>query len=75
MRCNSMKVKVFTGQPLKVTDLKKVINIIQQSQCPNESLSNTFPDRYCGIKYPDKKSVNVFFDAKKASSHCYSWEW
>lgn len=39
---------IITITPLSVGELQKIRDILQQSRCPNESLSNTF-DNFTAI--------------------------
>ena len=39
---------IFSREPLSEEDVKKIDEILRESNCPNESLTNTF-DRYSGI--------------------------
>ena len=47
---------ILSRQPLTQTEIQQVKDILQQSRCPNESLSNTF-ERFTGLV--DGK---IFFD-------------
>lgn len=47
---------ILSRRPLTQNELNQVKDILQQSRCPNESLSNTF-DRFTGLV--DGK---IFFD-------------
>ncbi len=44
-----MTVVVLSKHPLTLDDQQKIREIFQQSQCPNESLSYTFENRYYGM--------------------------
>ena len=66
-----MLLKVMSEDSLSAIELKKVLDICKNSQCPNESLLDTFPKRYQRVQ-TDKKSITVIFDTKKPTKHCYS---
>lgn len=66
-----MLVKVLSEDSLSAIDFKKILDICKNSQCPNESLLNTFPKRYQRVQ-TDKKSITVYFDVKKPTNHCYT---
>ena len=42
-------MKIISKQPLADEDISKIEQIFRESQCPHESLRNTFPDRYNGL--------------------------
>lgn len=43
------KVLVCSNYSLSSEEREKIKGIMQESECPNESLKNTFPERYKGI--------------------------
>ena len=52
----TMKIVILSNQELSSSEKNKIKQIMKESQCPNESLQNTFPNRYCCID----KEVIVF---------------
>lgn len=40
---------IITREPLTKEDQQKIADIRRESNCPHESLRNTFPDRYNGL--------------------------
>jgi len=40
---------IITREPLTKEEQKKIADIWRESECPHESLRNTFPDRYSGL--------------------------
>lgn len=69
-----MKIRLMSEKSVSVPEYKKVIDIFKQSKCPNESLRNTFPERYRGVVFLSKKLKVVYFDSKSASAHKYEME-
>lgn len=55
---------IVTITPLSVGDLEKIKDILLQSNCPNESLRNTF-DNFTAI---NNKEI-VFDDALNSDAH------
>ena len=47
---------IFSREPLTKEDLQKIEDILRESNCPHESLTNTFPN-YSGISGDE-----IFFD-------------
>ena len=44
-----MKAYVFSISKVSESDMEKIKGILQESECKNESLSNTFKERYHGF--------------------------
>lgn len=53
-----MSITVVSKEALSEQDKRKIEYILKESMCPNESLANTFGERYKG-----RKDSNVFIDS------------
>lgn len=63
-----MVLRVFSDQQLSQDEYDQVTEILKQSNCPHESLSNTFPDKYQRlVEIGDE--IHVYFS--KLSSPLY----
>lgn len=47
---------------------------MRQSQCPNESLKATFPERYVSMAKTGKNQETVYMDSQDNSNHEYTAE-
>ena len=59
-------VNVYAKYELSYDDLQKITDIRRESQCPNESLKNTF-ERFAGTD----ADGNIYFDAWNTQEYCY----
>lgn len=66
-----MKAMVYTEDKMTAIDLKKIRDILRESESHNESFNATFPERFRGITYVSKKQTNVYFDSIYATGHAY----
>ena len=58
-----MKATIFSVDPVSEKEAEQVKCILRESQCPNESLENTFPERYHGMKVVDSFGLLlIYFD-------------
>lgn len=57
---------ILAVTPLSVGELQKIVDILRESKCPNESLHNTFDN------FTDIVDYQIVFDnalARRASEH------
>ena len=66
-----MKVIVHTEDKMSAVELKKILDIMRESKCPNESFNATFSERYRAITQVSKKQIHLYFDSKNAAGHSY----
>lgn len=53
-----MSITVVSKEALSEQDKRKIEYILKESMCPNESLANTFGERYKG-----RKDSNILIDS------------
>ena len=59
---------VFSQFPLSDDELKQIRDILDYSQCPNESLIATFPHRYKDVSCSRQMTL-LYFDATEVDGH------
>lgn len=58
-----MKATIFSVDPVSAKEAGRVRDILRESKCPNESLKETFPERYHGMKVVDSFGLLlIYFD-------------
>lgn len=67
---NKMILRIFSDQPLEEQVYDQVIDILQHSKCPHESLSTTFPSEYYRLLEIGDE-IHVYFS--RLSAPAYEW--
>ncbi len=63
-----MKAVILSIGDVSETEVQQVKDILQESKCPNESFSDTFPERYYAMEEEGPTGLlTVYFDGGRST--------